>query len=56
MRPFLFVFARRFFIPCGALTSSAITGSFSNINEQKHPSLLKSIGRSFFELVMGGKG
>ncbi len=57
MRPFLFVFARRFLIPCGALAStSIIAGSFSNINEQKHQSILKSIGRSFSELLMGGKG
>ena len=56
MRPLLFIFARRFFIPCGALASSVIAGSFANANEQKHHSVLKSIGRSFSELLMGGKG
>jgi hypothetical protein len=56
MRPFLFVLARRFFIPCGALASSVIAGSFSNVNEQNHHSVLKTIGRSFSELLMGAKG
>ena len=56
MRPFLFVFARRLFIPCSALAFSTIGGSFSNVNEQKHHSILKSIGRSFSGLLMGGKG
>ncbi len=56
MRPFLLVFTRRFLIPCGALASGTIAGSFSNVNEQKHHSGLKSIGRSFFELLMGSKG
>ncbi len=56
MRPFLFVFARRFFIPCSTLAFSTVGGSFSNGNEQKHHSIIKSIGRSFSELLMGGKG
>jgi hypothetical protein len=56
MRPFLLVLARRFLIPCGALASTTIAGSFSNTNEQKHQSILKTVGRSFSERLMGGKG
>jgi len=56
MRPFLLIFARRLLIPCGALASGTIAGSFTNINEQKHHSVLKSIGRSFSERLMGSKG
>jgi hypothetical protein len=56
MRPFLLIFARRLLIPCGAIASSTIAGSFSNVNEEKHHSILKSVRRSFSELLMGGKG
>jgi hypothetical protein len=56
MRPFLLIFARRLLIPCGAIASSTVAGSFSNVNEEKHRSILKSVGRSFSELLMGGKG
>ncbi len=56
MRPFLLIFTRRFLIPCGALASSTIAGSFSNVNEEKHHSILKSVSRSFSELLMGSKG
>ena len=55
MRSFLFVFSKRLLIPCGALASSTIVGSFSNVNEQKHQSILKSIARSFSDLLMGAK-
>ncbi|CAF3358607.1 unnamed protein product [Rotaria socialis] len=55
MRQLLLVFTRRFFIPCGALISGSVAASFSNINEQKHHSILKSIGRNFSERSMGGK-
>ncbi|CAF5177103.1 unnamed protein product, partial [Rotaria magnacalcarata] len=55
MRQFLLVFTRRLLIPCGALLSGSVAASFSNINEQKHHSILKSIGRNFSERSMGGK-
>ncbi|CAF0730956.1 unnamed protein product [Adineta steineri] len=55
MRPFLFIFTRRLFIPSGILTFSTVGGFYSNINEQKHHSILKSINRPFSDLLMGNK-
>ena len=56
MRPSLFVFARRLFAPCSTLFSTSLATSFSNANEQKHYSLLKTIGCKFSQLLMGDKG
>jgi len=57
MRSFFYIFARRLLIPCGALTSSTvIAGSYSNINDHKSSTTLKSVSHSFSRLWMGGKG
>lgn len=56
MRPFSFIFTRRFLIPCGALASSTIIGSVTNVSDQNHRTILKNIRRFFSERLMGGKG
>lgn len=56
MRSFFYIFARRLLIPCGALASSTIIAdSYSNVQNQKSDTILKSVGHSFSRLWMGGK-
>ncbi|UJR29002.1 hypothetical protein I4U23_010220 [Adineta vaga] len=55
MRVFPLLFTRRLFFAYGTLASSTIIGSYTNVNEQKHQSLLKSIVHSFSNVLMGNK-
>ncbi|CAF0905679.1 unnamed protein product [Adineta ricciae] len=55
MRSFSRIFTRRLFFAYGTLASSTIIGPYTNANEQKHQSILKSIVRSFSDALMGNQ-